>query len=122
MSVIVKGMKMPENCIKCRMLFDGWCYVSPPDIDERVAPTVEEAWEQGKPEWCPLEEYTKDICKSPVAAKKARCEIGNEYHDFYCPNCGGFLAYEPSGMRFKEENRIERCHQCGQLIQWREEK
>jgi hypothetical protein len=54
MSVLVKGMKMPENCIKCPLQFGGWCYVSPPEIDERVAPTVDEAWEQGKPDWCPL--------------------------------------------------------------------
>lgn len=54
MSVIVKGMKMPENCIKCPLQFGGWCYASPPEIDERVAPTVDEAWEQGKPDWCPL--------------------------------------------------------------------
>ena len=54
MSVVVKGMRMPENCIKCPMQFGGWCYVAPPEIDERVAPTVDEAWEQGKPEWCPL--------------------------------------------------------------------
>lgn len=54
MSFIVKGMKMPENCIKCPLQFGGWCYASPPEIDERVAPTVDEAWEQGKPDWCPL--------------------------------------------------------------------
>lgn len=54
MSVLVKGMKMPENCIKCPLQFGGWCYASPPEIDERVAPTVDEAWEQGKPDWCPL--------------------------------------------------------------------
>ena len=53
-SVIVIGMKMPENCIKCPLQFGGWCYASPPEIDERVAPTVDEAWEQGKPDWCPL--------------------------------------------------------------------
>lgn len=55
MSVIVRGMKMPENCLKCPMQFGGMCYVQPAWVDEaRVAPTVEEAWEQGKPKWCPL--------------------------------------------------------------------
>lgn len=58
MSVIVKNMRMPETCIQCPMQFGGWCYVSPPEIDERVAPTVDEAWEQKKPKWCPLEEQT----------------------------------------------------------------
>lgn len=56
MSVVVRGMEMPENCIACPMQFGGWCYVAPPDIDERVAPTVDEAAEQGKPKWCPLVE------------------------------------------------------------------
>lgn len=50
---------MPENCIKCPLQFGGQCYVSPPEIDERVAPTVDEAVEQGKPEWCPLVDLGK---------------------------------------------------------------
>lgn len=56
MGVYVRYMKMPESCLKCPMQFGGWCYVSPQEIDERVAPTVDEAAEQGKPEWCPLVE------------------------------------------------------------------
>jgi len=57
MSVLIKGMKMPENCIKCPMQFGGMCYVMPAEVDEsRVAPTVEAAWKQGKPDWCPLVE------------------------------------------------------------------
>lgn len=56
MSILIKGMKMPESCLLCFAQFGGWCYVAPPEIDERVAPTVEEAAEQGKPEWCPLVE------------------------------------------------------------------
>ena len=59
MSVIVRGMEMPENCIACPMQYGGWCYVAPPELDERVAPTVDEAAEQGRPKWCPLFE-TKD--------------------------------------------------------------
>ena len=56
MSVLIKDMNMPENCIECPMQYGGWCYVAPEEIDERVAPTVAEAWEQGKPDWCPLVE------------------------------------------------------------------
>lgn len=52
--IAIKDFKMPENCLKCPMQFGGWCYVSPSDVDERVATTVDEAWEQGKPDWCPL--------------------------------------------------------------------
>lgn len=57
MGVYIKGMGMPENCIKCPMQFGGMCYVMPAEVDEsRVAPTVEEALKQGKPDWCPLVE------------------------------------------------------------------
>lgn len=57
MSILIKGMRMPENCIKCPMQFGGMCYVMPAEVDEsRVAPTVEDAWKQGKPDWCPLVE------------------------------------------------------------------
>ena len=57
MSILIKDMKMPENCIKCPMQFGGMCYVMPAEVDEsRVAPTVEEALKQGKPDWCPLVE------------------------------------------------------------------
>lgn len=59
MSVVVRGMEMPENCLKCPMQFGGWCYAAPPEIDERVAPTVDEAVEKGKPEWCPLVDLGK---------------------------------------------------------------
>ena len=59
MSVVVKGMRMPENCIACPMQFGGWCYAALPEIDERVAPTVDEAVEQGKPDWCPLVDLGK---------------------------------------------------------------
>ena len=59
MSVVVKGMRIPENCIRCPMQFGGWCYVAPSEIDERVAPTVDEAVEKGKPEWCPLVDLGK---------------------------------------------------------------
>ena len=60
MSVLNKGMKMPENCIKCPMQFGGMCYVMPAEVDEsRVASTVEEALKQGKPDWCPLIEISE---------------------------------------------------------------
>ena len=54
MSILIKGMDIPDTCMQCVMQIGGWCYVSPPEIDERVAPTVDEAVEQGKPDWCPL--------------------------------------------------------------------
>ena len=54
--IAIKGFEMPRDCVNCVMQFGGWCMVSPPEVDERVAETVLEAIEQGKPEWCPLVE------------------------------------------------------------------
>lgn len=56
--VLIKDFKMPETCLDCPMQFGGMCYVQPADVDDtRVAPTVDEAWEQKKPKWCPLVDY-----------------------------------------------------------------
>lgn len=61
MSILVKGMKMPRTCIECPMQFGGFCGVQPADVDEsRVFPTVDECWEKGKPEWCPLSEFDEN--------------------------------------------------------------
>ena len=65
MSLLIKGMKMPESCIQCFAQMGGWCYVAPPEIDEKVAATVEKAAEQGRPEWCPLIELPSIETKSP---------------------------------------------------------
>ena len=54
MSVFVKGMKMPRNCIECPLQFGGICCVQPPEIDDPfVAETVDEA-AKGRTNWCPL--------------------------------------------------------------------
>lgn len=54
--IAIKGFRIPETCLQCPMLVGGWCGVAPPEIDERVAETVDEAVRQGKPKWCPLVE------------------------------------------------------------------
>lgn len=60
MGVYIPHEKIPGNCIVCKFQFGGWCSVAPPDVDDpKVAPTVDEAWEQGKPDWCPLIEITE---------------------------------------------------------------
>lgn len=87
MSVLIKGMKIPENCIKCPMQFGGWCYAAPPEIDERVAPTVDEAVEKGKPEWCPLVDLGKhgdlidrDAFKADYGMKDDCADCEKEMH------------------------------------------
>lgn len=94
--IAIKDFKMPENCLRCPMQFGGWCYVSPPEVDERVTPTVDEAWEQGKPDWCPLVEVPDTVSCS---------EIPNSSEIISCKDC-----------RYSEYDSIFRfwyCHYKG---------
>ena len=56
MSVVVKGMEMPENCRECRFqdfgstTGDTWCGVK----DIVLAKNFEVIGFDGKPDWCPL--------------------------------------------------------------------
>lgn len=56
MSVLVKGMKMPESCRECRFqdfgstTGDTWCGVK----DIVLAKNFEVIGFDGKPDWCPL--------------------------------------------------------------------
>lgn len=97
MSILVEGMKMPETCIQCPMQFGGFCYVQPPDIDEaRVAPTVDEAWEQGKPKWCPLKEQ-----------KHGKWIVEADGMVTRCSECQSTIT----GLIFAKKWRY--CHHCG---------
>ena len=54
MGIYIRGMEPPETCLECPIQFAGFCYANPPKGEARVAKTVNEVWEQGKPDWCPL--------------------------------------------------------------------
>ena len=88
MSILIKGMRMPKNCIKCPMQFGGMCYVMPADVDEsRVAPTVEEAWKQGKPDWCPLIEIPES--HGDLIDRDALLDMVRDVNtDYYCEVLG----------------------------------
>lgn len=112
MSVLVKGMRMPENCIKCPMCFGGMCYVMPAEVDEsRVAPTVEEALKQGKPDWCPLIEIPAhgrliDADKmNDLLLKEKERAIGNENKlgAFAVGFAMGFIHKEPTVVEGSED-------------------
>ena len=53
----------------------------------------------------------KQIPVKPVKSKDPRYGMGYVYHDWVCPSCGKFLAYEP------EESGCHHC-KCGQAIDW----
>lgn len=64
-----------------------------------------------------IQALEKDIAKEPVQTHK-RYGHGNEYNDYYCPECDEFLAYEPQGNGYKQEGGWSRCINCGQRIKW----
>ena len=58
----------------------------------------------------------KQVPMLPVQPKECvRYGHGYDYHDYYCPSCGGFLAFEPEGDRLSGQSR---CPYCGQIISW----
>ena len=84
MSILIKGMKMPENCIKCPMQFGGMCYVMPAEVEEsRVAPTVEDAWKQGKPDFCPLVEIPESHGRLIDASYKVDMPFYDDEYEEY---------------------------------------
>lgn len=85
--IAIKGFRMPERCSECMMLIGGWCAVAPPEIDERVAETVDKAFEQKKPEWCPLVEV------KPVERSRWLSRQRNGYKIYECAHCGKCVEY-----------------------------
>lgn len=53
MSVIVRGMEMPNSCWECRFSIDGYCQAMEPGArtDDNPAQVTN---------WCPLEEVMED--------------------------------------------------------------
>ena len=58
-----------------------------------------------------VEAMQKQVPVKPVKSKEERYGMGYVYHDWVCPSCGKFLAYEP------EESGCHHC-KCGQAIDW----
>lgn len=52
MSLVVKNLKMPANCIECPFSIDDECRALPPTKKQKY-PIV---WNM-RPNWCPLREY-----------------------------------------------------------------
>ena len=53
MSVMIKGMDMPETCSDCRFAGNGWCYAIP--ADECQEQSTEYTGLNGRLYDCPLE-------------------------------------------------------------------
>lgn len=52
-----------------------------------------------------------NVAKTPFQSVEPRCGMGYEYHDWHCPNCRRFLAYEPAWDKLPK-----RCPECGQKL------
>ena len=85
MSVIVKGMEMPENCRECRfqdyvsITGDTWCGVNDAVLTRNLEPIKFD----GRPEWCPL----VDLGKHGDLIDRDALEPDADYDD------GEFWAY-----------------------------
>lgn len=53
----------------------------------------------------------RDLSKKPISNPEPRWAMGDAYHDWLCPNCHAFLAYEPAGLDIRG-----RCRNCGQSL------
>ena len=105
MSVLIKGMKMPECCLECPFEdspeFDSYCIA--------IGNEFIGEWEglgMYKPDWCPLEE--------PKTGEwiKAKGMMPPEFHGHHCcSECGAFANMDaPYGNR---EGLSNYCPNCG---------
>ena len=65
-----------------------------------------------------IEALEKQIPMEPVKSKTPRYGMGYVYHDWECPSCGGFIAFEPDVTRLQKKYR---CDKCGQRLDVDEE-
>ena len=85
MSILIKGVRLPSNCFYCPMQFGGFCYVMPYWVEGgRVASTVDEAYKQGIPSWCPLEEVPS---AQPEIIHCKECKFAHMTYDGECKYC-----------------------------------
>lgn len=58
-----------------------------------------------------LEAMEKQIPMEPVKSKMPRYGMGYVYHDWECPSCGSFIAFEPDVRGLQKKYRCDRCGQ-----------
>lgn len=65
-----------------------------------------------------IEVLGKQITMEPVKSKTPRYGMGYVYHDWECPSCGCFIAFETdiNGLQKKHH-----CNKCGQALKKEEE-
>ena len=111
MSVLIKGVRLPSNCLHCPMQFGGFCYVKPDWVEDgRVASTVDEAYKQGRPTWCPLEELPS---AQPTIEPDTDewCETCKEYDaELHC--CPRFNHVIKATVKEYEASMPIRCKDC----------
>lgn len=98
MSVLVKGMKMPENCLECRMTTDtGFCSAMPKEFCGYADD------ELNRPKWCPLVELPKGewLRMSDLSEKD-----DNRYK---CSRCGNVIHYKSRMYLYTFNSWCGRC-------------
>ena len=72
MSVLVRGMKMPNDCPSCYLQYDGYCDVADKDVYDYC--------DEGKrPDWCPLIELPEK--HDALIDRKVLCKDLTRFYD-----------------------------------------
>lgn len=80
-------------------------------LKSKMDGSVDTSYEWAETVRMAIDALEKQIPVKPVKSKEERYGMGYVYHDWVCPTCGKFLAYEP------EESGCHHCR-CGQAIDW----
>ena len=63
---------------------------------------------------------TVEECRTAVEKQKPKKIIIRNWNPTYCPTCGHELSTSLGDGYYKHPTFLERCPNCGQVIQWEE--
>lgn len=100
MSVLIKGMAMPERCLECP-LYDNYNYYC--ILYSFGIPARYNRDGSTRPEWCELEELPSAQPEITHCRDCAKLQIDNIFHDYWC-----------------DGKRVRLDHYCGYAERWEE--
>lgn len=103
MSILIKGMEMPESCVDCPMFDWDLEYLKCKANDKYFKSNGE--WRKGIESTCPLIEVPEDVqpvkhgrWKWSEGGQCSECGFHNSNFGYnYCPNCGAIMDGDDRG-------------------------
>ena len=80
MSIILRGVKMPESCHDCICGYGGFCFSAPPESDGKCPIS-------GRPDWCPAQEVEQPHGRL-INADALRKRVKTECNPYGKPTIG----------------------------------